>query len=116
MWTWFVQIAAVFVGKRVGSKKILLWVWPFLFFCLAGLCAAGGAFARSNSEDTKAGVATYVIFIYPFQHFLTATLYCWCSILIDLAICFFQRCHGLALPRILQLYEPRPLRLCVPIL
>lgn len=69
MWTWFVQIAAVFVGKRVGSKKILLWVWPFLLFCLAGLCAAGGAFARSNSEDTKAGVATYVFLSIHFSIF-----------------------------------------------
>lgn len=39
MWTWFIQIAAVFVGKRVGKKTILLWIWPCLLVSLAGLCA-----------------------------------------------------------------------------
>lgn len=39
MWTWIIQIAAVFVGKRVGKKTILLWIWPLLLVSLAGLCA-----------------------------------------------------------------------------
>lgn len=41
MFTWVVQIAAVIVGKRVGSKKILLWIWPFLLACLVGFCVTG---------------------------------------------------------------------------
>ena len=38
IFTWFCQIAAVFVGKRVGRKTIILWVWPTLLLGLIGLC------------------------------------------------------------------------------
>jgi SP family sugar:H+ symporter-like MFS transporter len=37
--TWFSQIAAVALGRKVGRKTILLWVWPLLLACLVGLCA-----------------------------------------------------------------------------
>lgn len=37
--TWFSQIAAVALGRKVGRKTILLWVWPLLLVCLVGLCA-----------------------------------------------------------------------------
>lgn len=39
MFTWVCQIAAVFAGKRVGRKTLLLWVWPLLLVFLACLCA-----------------------------------------------------------------------------
>jgi SP family sugar:H+ symporter-like MFS transporter len=38
--TWFSQIAAVYLGRKVGRKTILLWVWPMLLGCLVGLCAS----------------------------------------------------------------------------
>ena len=38
--TWFSQIAAVALGRKVGRKTILLWVWPMLLACLVGLCAS----------------------------------------------------------------------------
>jgi SP family sugar:H+ symporter-like MFS transporter len=37
--TWFSQIAAVALGRKVGRKTILLWVWPLLLVCLVGLCS-----------------------------------------------------------------------------
>lgn len=37
--TWFSQIAAVILGRKVGRKTIVLWVWPMLLVCLVGLCA-----------------------------------------------------------------------------
>jgi len=38
--TWFSQIAAVALGRKVGRKTILLWVWPMILACLVGLCAS----------------------------------------------------------------------------
>lgn len=38
--TWFSQVAAVWTGRKVGRKTILLWVWPMLLCCLVGLCAS----------------------------------------------------------------------------
>jgi SP family sugar:H+ symporter-like MFS transporter len=38
--TWFSQIAAVALGRKVGRKTILLWVWPLILACLVGLCAS----------------------------------------------------------------------------
>jgi SP family sugar:H+ symporter-like MFS transporter len=40
IFTWFMQIAAVFVGKRVGRRKVILSVWPVLLLALAGLMAS----------------------------------------------------------------------------
>lgn len=40
-WTYIVQIVAVFVGKRVGCKPIILIIWPLLLLCLVGLCVSG---------------------------------------------------------------------------
>ena len=61
MFTWFCQIAAVYVGKRVGRKTILLWVWPTLLLGLIGLCASGGVFEKADEGSTQAGVATVVL-------------------------------------------------------
>jgi hypothetical protein len=62
MWTWVIQIAAVFVGKRVGKKTILLWIWPLLLVSLAGLCATSGVFANSANGNTSAGIGACVAF------------------------------------------------------
>jgi hypothetical protein len=40
MFTWFCQIAAVLLGKKVGRRPFLLGIWPLLLVCLAGVCAA----------------------------------------------------------------------------
>jgi hypothetical protein len=40
MFTWCCQIAAVIVGKRVGRRTIILWVWPTLLLGLIGLCVS----------------------------------------------------------------------------
>lgn len=61
IFTWFCQIAAVWAGKYVGRKKILLWIWPTLLLCLVGLCVAGGVFSNAGEENTQAGVATVVL-------------------------------------------------------
>lgn len=37
--TWFSQIAAVILGRKVGRKTIVLWVWPMLLVSLVALCA-----------------------------------------------------------------------------
>ncbi len=44
VFTWICQIVAVFVGKRVGRKTILLWVWPILLLGLVGLCVSRWVF------------------------------------------------------------------------
>jgi SP family sugar:H+ symporter-like MFS transporter len=61
IFTWFCQIAAVWAGKYVGRKKILLWTWPTLLLCLVGLCVAGGVFSNAGEENAQAGVATVVL-------------------------------------------------------
>lgn len=37
IFTWIMQVVAVFVGKRVGRKRVLLGVWPVLLLALVGL-------------------------------------------------------------------------------
>ncbi|OCF42858.1 sugar transporter [Kwoniella heveanensis CBS 569] len=59
--TWISQLVAVYVGKFVGRKKILLWVWPTLLLALVGLCVSSGVYANSADGNSKAGVATVVL-------------------------------------------------------
>ncbi|WWC68331.1 uncharacterized protein I206_102256 [Kwoniella pini CBS 10737] len=66
--TWFCQIGAVYAGKFIGRRKIVLWTWPFLLFCLVGLCAAGGVYANTGETNTSAGIAT-VSLVWIFQGF-----------------------------------------------
>lgn len=61
IFTWFCQIAAVYAGKRVGRKTIILWVWPMILLGLVGLCVSGGIFAQADDGNTQAGVATVVL-------------------------------------------------------
>ncbi|KAK4688562.1 hypothetical protein P7C73_g1534, partial [Tremellales sp. Uapishka_1] len=61
VFTWFCQIAAVYVGKRVGRKTIMMWVWPTLLVTLIGLCVSGGVYQNTGEVDSKAGVATVVL-------------------------------------------------------
>ncbi|ORY30799.1 putative hexose transport-related protein [Naematelia encephala] len=61
IFTWFCQIAAVYTGKRVGRRTILLWVWPMVLLGLVGLCVTGGVFANASEGNTKAGIATVVL-------------------------------------------------------
>lgn len=49
MFTWLCQIAAVFVGKRVGRKRILLFVWPCLLASLIAMCAATAIFEKQEA-------------------------------------------------------------------
>ncbi|KAJ3918672.1 general substrate transporter [Lentinula edodes] len=58
MFTWFCQIAAVYVGKYVGRRKILLFIWPTLLLSLVGLCVSSGVFANASENNNRAGVAT----------------------------------------------------------
>ena len=41
IFTWFCQIGAVIMGKRVGRKTILLVMWPTLLLALIGLTVSG---------------------------------------------------------------------------
>lgn len=61
IFTWFCQISAVIIGKRVGRRTIILWVWPTLLCGLVGLCVAGGVFSNAADGNTQAGVATVVL-------------------------------------------------------
>lgn len=61
VFTYFCQIAAVFTGKFVNRRTILLSCWPMMLLCLVGLCVAGGMYAKSGSTDQKSAVATVVI-------------------------------------------------------
>jgi len=63
VFTWFCQIAAVFTGKKVGRRVILLCVWPTLLAGLIGLCVTGGIFQNSGEASSQAGVAT-VVFVW----------------------------------------------------
>lgn len=60
MFTWFCQIAAVLLGKKVGRRPFLLGIWPLLLVCLAGVCAALGV-SQNNPENRAASVATVVM-------------------------------------------------------
>jgi SP family sugar:H+ symporter-like MFS transporter len=57
MFTWLCQIAAVFVGKRVGRRTIMLTIWPMLLLGLIGLCVSTAAFTHSAEGNKSAGVA-----------------------------------------------------------
>jgi len=61
VFTWFCQIAAVFLGKRVDKRTILLWVWPTLLLGLIGLCVSTGVFSNGGEVNNHAGVATVVL-------------------------------------------------------
>ncbi|KAH7878439.1 putative hexose transport-related protein [Lentinula edodes] len=61
MFTWFCQIAAVYVGKYVGRRKILLFIWPTLLLSLVGLCVSSGVFANASENNNRAGVATVAL-------------------------------------------------------
>lgn len=58
VFTWFCQIAAVFTGKRVGKKTILLWVWPTLLLGLIGLCISTAVYGNGEGGNTHAAVTT----------------------------------------------------------
>lgn len=70
VFTWIVEIAAIFVGKHVGRKKIVLWTWPTVLLGLIGICASSGVFqtATDKGDDATAkaaGIATVaMIWIY----------------------------------------------------
>lgn len=40
IFTWLMQLTAVYVGRKVGRKTILLCVWPVILLALAALCAS----------------------------------------------------------------------------
>ncbi|ORX37419.1 general substrate transporter [Kockovaella imperatae] len=61
VFTWICQIAFVYVGKHVGRRPILLWLWPCLLVALAGLCASSGVYSNSADGNTHAAVATVVL-------------------------------------------------------
>jgi len=61
MFCWVAQVTAVYLGKFVGRKKILLWTWPVLLLGLVGLCVSGGVFVKSGETDHKSAVATVVL-------------------------------------------------------
>ncbi|KAJ4497419.1 putative hexose transport-related protein [Lentinula lateritia] len=61
MFTWLCQIAAVYVGKYVGRRKILLYIWPTLLLSLVGLCVSSGVFANASENNNRAGVATVAL-------------------------------------------------------
>ncbi|WWD18249.1 hypothetical protein CI109_102699 [Kwoniella shandongensis] len=61
IFTWFCQIAAVYTGKFVGRRKIVLWVWPALLLSLIGMCVSSATFANAVDGNRSAGVATVVL-------------------------------------------------------
>jgi SP family sugar:H+ symporter-like MFS transporter len=40
MFTWLCQIGATILGKRVGRRPFVLYIWPMLLVCLVGICAS----------------------------------------------------------------------------
>ncbi|GAW03554.1 sugar transporter [Lentinula edodes] len=73
MFTWFCQIAAVYVGKYVGRRKILLFIWPTLLLSLVGLCVSSGVFANASENNNRAGVAT-VALVWIYLGFFNASM------------------------------------------
>ncbi|ODN74296.1 sugar transporter [Cryptococcus wingfieldii CBS 7118] len=75
--TWFCQLGAVWTGKYIGRRKIILWVWAFLLFSLVGLCASSGVYAKTDNGNTSAGIATVaLVWIYlGFFNFACPILY-----------------------------------------
>ncbi|WVQ83710.1 hypothetical protein IAT38_005854 [Cryptococcus sp. DSM 104549] len=61
IFTWFCQMATVYVGRFVGRRKILLFVWPAILVSLVGLCVSSGVFANAAEGNTHAGIATVVL-------------------------------------------------------
>ncbi|KAK8865576.1 hypothetical protein IAR55_000720 [Kwoniella newhampshirensis] len=61
VFTWFCQIGAVYTGKFVGRRKIVLWVWPALLVSLVGLAVAGAEFAKAEDGNKSAGIATVAL-------------------------------------------------------
>ncbi|KAL7425258.1 hypothetical protein Q5752_000946 [Cryptotrichosporon argae] len=61
IFTWFCQIGAVYTGKIVGRKTIILWTWPLILLSLVGLTVSSGVFANAAEGNTHAGVATVVL-------------------------------------------------------
>lgn len=60
MFTWFCQIGAVIVGRRVGRKTILLCVWPVLLLFFACLMATSGVYTESGETNMGASYASIV--------------------------------------------------------
>ncbi|WVQ83711.1 hypothetical protein IAT38_005855 [Cryptococcus sp. DSM 104549] len=61
VFTWICQLVAVWVGKFVGRRKMLLFIWPTILLSLVGLCVSSGVFANAAEGNTQAGVATVVL-------------------------------------------------------
>lgn len=74
---WIAQIAAIWTGKYVGRKKIILANWPMLLLVLVGLTVSGATFAHSGETDHKSAVATVaLVWIYMgFYNFCNPILY-----------------------------------------
>jgi hypothetical protein len=60
MFTWICQVTAVFLGRRIGRKTLMLWIWPFVFIFLAIMCATTGVYTESDGESAAASYASIV--------------------------------------------------------
>lgn len=63
IFTWFCQLGAVWVGRHVGRRRVLLTMWPVILLALVGVCAASGVFATTGdgTNNRAAGIATVAL-------------------------------------------------------
>lgn len=60
MFTWVCQITSVFLGRRVGRKTLMLWIWPFVLIFLVCMCATTGVYTESDGVNPAASYASIV--------------------------------------------------------
>jgi hypothetical protein len=48
------------LGRRIGRKTLMLWIWPFVFIFLAIMCATTGVYTESDGESAAASYASIV--------------------------------------------------------
>jgi SP family sugar:H+ symporter-like MFS transporter len=74
--TWFSQVSAVLVGKRVGRRTIILWVWPLLLLSLVGLAVSGWSYDHSGSDSSAKATVTLVWIYLIVFNFSSASMIC----------------------------------------
>ncbi|WWC96625.1 hypothetical protein V866_003497 [Kwoniella sp. B9012] len=79
--TWICQIAAVYAGKFIGRRQIVLYTWPWLLLCLIGLCVSGAVYSNTGEVSKSAGIATVsLVWIYQgFFNFACPVIYSYAS-------------------------------------
>ena len=64
VFTWICQLVAVYVGRFVGRKTMLLWLWPCVLLALIGQCVSTGVIPEGGHNSHAAIAMVAMAWVY----------------------------------------------------